>query len=775
MTDIFATISGTDDIGTVPMSDSLLPSTLLYHAFISYGRADSKAFAAKLQERLQSNGFQVWFDFNDIPLGIDYQNQIDDGGITKADNFLFLISPDSVNSPYCRQEIERAIELKKRIIPILYVKQISQETWQQQNPGKSEADWQIYQEKGLHSTDPKTNPNMHSVISKINWIFVQEGIDDFEKGLSALIDIFRRHQDYVRQHTVLLNQAIDWEQQQKQTRYLLIGKELQTAEIWLKKRFKEEQAPCEPTLLHCELICESIKNANNLMTQVFLSYSEVDRSTMLQIRERLLREGITVWTNQTDIQTVEEVINRGITQADNVVYLISTDALTSHDCQKEIDYALSLNKRIIPLLIKPIDLEQIPPTIKGLQRINFTDNQTEVDLRQDLVDDLLKVLREDASYYEEHKKLLCKALKWEKQNRKPSILLRGYNLGYNLRHAEIWLKGGERKTQHQPTNLQKEFINESLLQPLEESLDVFISYSRSDSDLARALNDKLQVQGKTTWFDQESITSKTDFQQEIYRVIESADNFLFILSPRSINSPHCADEFEYAAKLNKRFITVLHQDVNTTELHPELAKMERIDFTQGAFDANVNELLRILDTDREYIKSHTKLLRRAIEWENQDQNNYLRLKGSELRSAYKWFQKTTQSKKQPPVTELQTKFIESSHNAIKEIAKMEYAQRFYTAKKYSKKMVFMMVFMMVLYYGFVGLNRILMWEKSLQNRITQLKNQITQDKADNENMNNNIKKMNQNINQLCSTSDNSDSGLDEKQRHICDDYRTGKN
>jgi len=160
---------------------------------------------------------------------------------------------------------------------------------------------------------------------------------------------------------------------------------------------------------------------------------------------------------------------------------------------------------------------------------------------------------------------MSKALKWEKQNRNPSILLRGYN----LRHAEVWVKGAEQKTQHQPTTLQKEFINESLRQPPAASLDVFISYSRSDSDLARPLNDELQMRGKTTWFDQESIASGADFQKEIYLGIESADNFLFILSPRSINSPYCADEVEYAAKLNKRFITILHQDINTTELHPE--------------------------------------------------------------------------------------------------------------------------------------------------------------------------------------------------------------
>jgi WD40 repeat protein/tetratricopeptide (TPR) repeat protein len=69
---------------------------------------------------------------------------------------------------------------------------------------------------------------------------------------------------------------------------------------------------------------------------------------------------------------------------------------------------------------------------------------------------------------------------------------------------------------------------------------------RADSDFARKLNDRLQRQGKRTWFDQESIASGADFQQEIYKGIEASDHFLFILSPKSVNSPYCADEVEYA-------------------------------------------------------------------------------------------------------------------------------------------------------------------------------------------------------------------------------------
>ena len=70
-----------------------------FDAFISYGRADSKAFATKLHTKLLEQGLNIWFDQNDIPLGVDFQNQIDDG-IEKAHNFLFIIAPHSINSVY---------------------------------------------------------------------------------------------------------------------------------------------------------------------------------------------------------------------------------------------------------------------------------------------------------------------------------------------------------------------------------------------------------------------------------------------------------------------------------------------------------------------------------------------------------------------------------------------------------------------------------------------------------------------------------------------------
>ncbi|MDF5732661.1 MAG: TIR domain-containing protein [Rhizonema sp. PD38] len=622
-------------------------------AFISYGRADSKAFATHLHARLLEKGRKIWFDQNDIPLGVDFQNQIDDG-IQKSDNFLFIIAPHSINSPYCRKEIELALQCSKRIIPLLHVEEITQEIWQQRYPGRDASEWDVYKAKGLHSSFP----NMHPAISKINWVYFREGIDDFEKSFAGLLEIFARHQEYVHQHTYFFSKALEWKELQKQPSYLLFAEERLQAESWLKIRFKNEQPPCEPTNLHCAYICESTKNANNLMTEVFLSYSEKERAFMEKIKATLMRESFTVWTNKTDIYSgsdFEEAIYRGIEEADNFVYLMSTASLESEFCQKELSYAFSVEKRIIPLLVEEMDLEKVPLELRALQFINFADHEEEKKYQAD-AEKLIKVLRQDAAYYEQHKIILVKALKWKRQKHNPSILLRGYN----LRKAEAWLKGAQQTTQHPPLALQEKFIAESLKQTPDEALNVFISYSRADSEFTRKLNDTLQIQNKTTWFDQESIASGTDFQQEIYRGITSSNNFLFIISPNSISSPYCAGEVEYAMQLNKRIVTVLYRKVDPAKLHPGLAKVQWIDFckSEGDFLTNFGELTRTLDTDPEYVRSHTRILLKAKEWEQNGRDDSFLLRGKDLAASEQWLNES--QAKDPDPTNLQLEYLAAS-------------------------------------------------------------------------------------------------------------------
>lgn len=603
----------------------------LFDAFISYSRTDSQNFVIELHARLLQQGLKIWVDHHDIPPAVDWQAQIQDG-IERSHNFIFVIAPHALESKYCLEELEIAVRLKKRIIPLLHVR-VDQD--------KRPAD-----------------------LRRLNWIYCQDEIDDFDVAFNKLRHAIAQDQDYVEQHTILLIKALRWQQNQQRLDYLLIGEERQQAEAWLKQEFHDHQPPCEPTDWQCEYICESTKNANNFLTDVFISYASQDREVMSQLRRRMMRAGVTIWSDRADIKTgtaFQAAIDQGIEGADNVVYLLSPHSIRSAYCQTELAYAQKLNKRIIPIRLGPIDQQSIPDVIKGIQLIDYFTSPDEASDRNP-ANNLLQSLHQDSFYYKQSKNLLVKALKWEQQNRNPSILLRGHN----LQHYTAWLSVAQSHQDHKPIAIQTEFLKASQAHPPEPSLDVFISYSRADADFARRLNEALQFQGKTTWFDQESIPSGSHYQEEIHQGIQSADNFLFVISPRSIHSPYCDDEVDYANVLGKRILTVLYQPVEVTEVPQRLARIQWVDFTsdRGDFYTKFSELIRNLDVDREHVKNHTKWLLRSREWQEKGKSADLLLRGNELVIAADWLQTAQQEDKQPVAIALQQELIRNSEQAI---------------------------------------------------------------------------------------------------------------
>jgi WD40 repeat protein len=163
--------------------------------------------------------------------------------------------------------------------------------------------------------------------------------------------------------------------------------------------------------------------------------------------------------------------------------------------------------------------------------------------------------------------------------------------------------------------------------------------------------------------DWEDIRPTEDFMQAIYGAIEGVDTFVFVLTPDSVASVVCGREIAHAAAHNKRMVPIVARDVNADTVHEALAKLNWI-FCRESDDVEkaTDTLISALDTDLEWVHSHTRLLTRAIEWEAKGKNNSFVLRGEDLRSAEQWLaQAGTEKERQP--TALQTEYIIASRKA----------------------------------------------------------------------------------------------------------------
>ncbi|HEC84149.1 MAG TPA: TIR domain-containing protein, partial [Thioploca sp.] len=598
--------------------------------YISYSRQDND-FVRQLNTRLQEAGKSTWFDqenqTKNTNADVDFEAEAFKS-IASADNLVLVLSPASAASNYCQREIKQAAELGKRIINLL-----------------------------CRETDANTIPN---ALQSLPWLDFNRS--DFDQAFLALVEILERQTDYVRRHTDILVQALHWQQNQRATQHLLVGKQRQAAEQWLKTEFLGgKQPPCQPTALMCEYICQARKNAENLMTDIFICYDEQDKAIRNQVIQSLSRYAKTCWTHVSDIQkgaNYERAIEQGIENADNFCYFISPYAVASDYCQRELNHALQYNKRVVPLLIAPTPASAFPEALQGLQYIDLTDNTCQADYDSD-IDDILNILKHEQDYYKQHKVLQVLALKWATENRNPAFLLRGHN----LENAQIWLRLSNKRQQHPPLELHHQLITASEAAKGQLGTEVFISYSRKDGDFARHLNTVLQEAGKTTWFDQVSISTGVDFEKKIYKGIDGADNFVFVISPDAVQSEYCKREVNYAADNSKRFISVLHRETSPDTMPLALRKIHWIDFKDTTFDKSCRKLIQAIELDREHVHQHTMLQQRAHDWAENNRSADFLLNITACANAESW--QTTAQNKLPAPTVLQLDFIENSRQAIK--------------------------------------------------------------------------------------------------------------
>jgi formylglycine-generating enzyme required for sulfatase activity len=184
--------------------------------FISYSRKEED-FAQELLAGLQLVGFEPYLDKHDIAAGEDWEARLC-RLIESADTVVFVISPDAVASERCAWEAERTVELKKRLLPIV---------------------WRRVEEAQV---PPR--------LKQLNYIYFDRPLT-FAPSLGALATALRTDLEWIREHTRIGEAALRWDGRGRNEAMLLRGEELAAAKAWLAA--PPQYAP-EPTLLHHEFI-----------------------------------------------------------------------------------------------------------------------------------------------------------------------------------------------------------------------------------------------------------------------------------------------------------------------------------------------------------------------------------------------------------------------------------------------------------------------------------------------------------------------------------------
>ncbi len=148
--------------------------------FISYAREDL-VFVRRLCETLRNQDREVWVDLDGVYAGEEFWPIIC-SGIEDADTFAFVISYHSIDSEYCRKELEHARKHNKRIVPL------------------------IHHEVNSEKIPPPAD--------SIQWIFFREQ-DDFDDSIKMLTKALSTDLDWVRTHTRLLVRAREGEKKRR--------------------------------------------------------------------------------------------------------------------------------------------------------------------------------------------------------------------------------------------------------------------------------------------------------------------------------------------------------------------------------------------------------------------------------------------------------------------------------------------------------------------------------------------------------------------------------
>jgi WD40 repeat protein len=187
---------------------------------------------------------------------------------------------------------------------------------------------------------------------------------------------------------------------------------------------------------------------------LFVSYSRADRQAVVSLTQGLADRGKRAWVDLEDIPPSAEwmaEIRSAIASADGYLVVVSPDLARSKVCGEELEHAREAAKRIVPVLVRPTEPDEVPQILAALNWIDATGG-----VNGGVLDRVVQALDTDLEHVKAHTRLLVRASEWDTRSEPRSLLLRGED----LKEAETLLVAAQGK-EPAPTPVQARYVQSS--------------------------------------------------------------------------------------------------------------------------------------------------------------------------------------------------------------------------------------------------------------------------------------------------------------------------
>jgi pSer/pThr/pTyr-binding forkhead associated (FHA) protein len=169
--------------------------------------------------------------------------------------------------------------------------------------------------------------------------------------------------------------------------------------------------------------------------RIFISYSRRDMDAADKLASALEKKGFEVIVDRRHLPYGEEwqrELADFVRIADTVLFLVSADSVASQWCKWELSQVTELRKRLFPLAIGSVAVEDLPEEIS---KVHILPQEGLFDLDKHLPQ-LVQALNTDRAWLKEHVRLADWAREWRARGKPGAMVLRGPA----LEAAEIWRK-----------------------------------------------------------------------------------------------------------------------------------------------------------------------------------------------------------------------------------------------------------------------------------------------------------------------------------------------